>query len=117
MKHIAATVLATLALLAGGLASPAQADEPTPPPPCEETVQEWRARALAAESLTYSLMTALADEQARTARLLAGLNAESAALRENLAVAEREFRKVSAKAERRRVKIELLRERIRELSR
>ena len=64
---IIATIVATIALLFGGTLTPASAEEPAPVD-CEETVQEWKDRAMAAEARAAALSSDLFFAQAAAER-------------------------------------------------
>ena len=97
MKRIAATI-ATAVLLSGGLfTAPAHAEDAAAPPSCDETAQEWQARAVAAEttlSKTVDLLLIEKENVAQGNRIIARLvkrenrhKAKIAELRELLAEA------------------------------
>lgn len=66
MKTIA-TVIASLLLSLGMLTTPAHAEEAAAPPPCDQTVQEWQARAIAAEANATGMVTLLLIEKDQVA--------------------------------------------------
>lgn len=105
MKTIA-TIAASLLLSLGLLISPAAAEEPAPAPTCEETVQEWRTRALVAEAELEVTRTALSRQV--DLFLIERANVEQAS--------KSVYRMVRI-AERRRLKLEEMRATIRGLRR
>lgn len=111
-KILAAVVALLLAPLL--LVAPAQAVDGVPvPPECEETVQEWRERALTAEAEATRWQRAYIDTaielrlvQQRSGEVGARLNRVIDELNANIATGNAEFDKVWARAERRKERLE-----------
>lgn len=101
-----ATLVVTLLLSLGLFAAPAHSEEPAPAPTCEETVQEWQARALAAEAELEGYKT-----------LSGRLNELLATEKQNVANATETIERLSRIANRRADKLEKLRKQIRQLRR
>lgn len=132
MKRITSIVIAALILLGGVFAAPAQAADPTTPPECEQSVQEWRTQSefwegkfLAMQDYYRLTSEALKAEQATATGLrtdVANLRGTVATqtttiseLRADVTAIDLEAAAWEKRAERRHEKIQALRKLVRQL--